>query len=505
MKKDNLKIAALLSYLTIIVDSLYGVLIIPYLISKLGMGEYGVYKIVTSFSGSLLTLDLGINGTMIRFISKYRAEKDEKSVSNFAAIGLIICGGMIVLVAIVATIIFGQLPKMYGDSLSSDEFNRLQQLFVLMVINVAATMISNAFNGIIGGMNGFAYSQTVGAGRMIFRCVGMATIVTVWKNSIGMLLIDLIIVNVMNAFYYYIIKKRLKLRIHLYYWNSSLFREAGKYTGISFIQSILNQFNGNLDNMVIGSLVGAAAVSVYSVGLTFYTMFSSIATALSNIMLPTVTKILHESKDMRSVEDLVIRTGRIQFILLGAAYVGFWIVGREFLALLYSVEYFEAWYVALILMTPTLFSLIINVCLSVLRAKNKLTFQTLAYAGMVGFNFAITFFGVKYFGIVAAAIGTAFSLVIVKLVLMTGYYIKVIHIDMFRVYAGIFHRLLIPLIVAGGFLFVVRAFLPEYTWGNFIVEVIAFCLVYAVCLLTYGLNENEKSEVFSMLRLKKYS
>lgn len=504
IKKDNLKLAAVLSYITIIIDSLYGILIIPYLISHLGTSEYGVYKIVTSFSGSLLTLDLGINGTMIRFIAKYKAIKDEKGVSNFAAIGLIICGAMVSVVLIVAAVLYMRLTPLYGDSLTSGELTRLHQLFILMVINVAATMLSNALNGIIGGMNGFSFSQGVRAGRMILRCVGMTLIATFWKNAIGILAVDLIIVITMDILYFSIIKTKYKLKIHLYYWDKEIFKEAGKFTGLSFIQSILNQFNGNLDNMIIGALIGTAAVSVYSIGLTLFNMFSSIATALSGIMLPTVTNQIYSGAGRKSLEDTVIKLGRIQFCLLGAVLSGFWVVGKEFITLLYSAEYITAWYICVILMTPALFYLIINVCLSILRAENKMGFQTICFAITAGLNLAITYYGVKNFGIMAAAVGTAVSLVIVKLIAMTVYYIKFIKLDMIRIYRCILSRQWLCVVIAAAVTLCMNRVFVEYSWFHLIVKVAVYCVVYGSCQLLFGFNKSEKKMLFCLPVISKF-
>ena len=54
MAKNEVKWGALLSYLLVIVNALYGFLIIPYILSSLGDAEYGVYKTISSLSSALM-------------------------------------------------------------------------------------------------------------------------------------------------------------------------------------------------------------------------------------------------------------------------------------------------------------------------------------------------------------------------------------------------------------------------------------------------------------------
>ena len=255
--------------------------------------------------------------------------------------------------------------------------------------------------------------------------------------------------------------------------------------------------------MIIGSFLGTVAVSVYSIGLTFFTMFSSLASAISSLMLPTVTNIIHSGASNETLEDEVIKVGRFQFALLGAALAGFILVGKDFITLIYSETYNMAWVISVILMIPAIFYLIVNVCLSILRAKGKMGFQTIMFACTAGVNFLITYFGVQYFGIVAAAVGTAFSLVVVKLIIMSIYYTKIIQLNMIRIYKGILHKTLICLLLASCPLIVLRTVWTELNWKCFLMKCLIFIVVYGICLLRYGLEDNERalvSKAFNRLK-----
>ena len=58
MNTKQIKAGAVFSYLLILTNTFYGLFFVPFLISRLGQGEYGVYKIIASLIGSVTILDL---------------------------------------------------------------------------------------------------------------------------------------------------------------------------------------------------------------------------------------------------------------------------------------------------------------------------------------------------------------------------------------------------------------------------------------------------------------
>ena len=85
MEKNQVKFGALLSYLLIVINSFYGLVIAPYVLGTIGSSEYGVYKTIASMTASVSVLEFGLSGTLQRYLAKYRALNDEKGSYNFSA------------------------------------------------------------------------------------------------------------------------------------------------------------------------------------------------------------------------------------------------------------------------------------------------------------------------------------------------------------------------------------------------------------------------------------
>ena len=148
----------------------------------------------------------------------------------------------------------------------------------------------------------------------------------------------------------------------------------------------------------------------------------------------------------------------------------------------------------MILIAPALLELCVNVCLSVLRAKNMLGFRTAVLFSVTVLNAIITIAGMKRFGYYAAAAGTATSFILGSLVVMNIYYTKKLSFNMLKIYGGIFKNIWLCLLLAGGAL-AFAAHRINGGWLQLIICIGVFSVVYGATLLLFGLNREEKKQL----------
>ena len=492
MNNGQLKIGAILSYILIVINSFYGIIITPFILSKIGISEYGVYKMISSFSSYLVVLDFGIGSTVMRYVAKFIAENDKKKLENFFAMSMIQSLIVSAVIVIVSVVMYSLIEITFGSSLTEVEIIKAKKLFVLFIANLCLNVFENVIYGIIAGSNEFVFANSMKLLRIFLRILLIYVVISFISDSTVLVGIDILITLFVIIIEFVYIYRKLLIRIKYYFWDKLLFVESLKYTSLVFIQSVIVQFNGNLDNIVIGAVIGSGAVAVYSIGLQLYNMYEQFALSLSNLMLPTVTNQIYSGASNYELENTVIKVGRFQFALLGGALAGFTIIGKEFIYLWLGEQYHDAWVIAMILMVPTTIPLIQNVCLSILRAKNKLMFRTCAVCTMALFNLIVTIVGVKYFGYIAAAVGTAIGLIGANIILMNIYYYCVLKINIIRIFVGVFRRILLCLVISMLVLIIADLFIVG-GWIEFIAKVIIFLVVYGTLLMIYGFDKSEKS------------
>ena len=494
-KMNQIKAGMILSYMLIIVNALYGFVMTPYIVGCLGEMEYGVYKTIGSLANSLLILDIGLGSTVMRYVAKYVSNKEEEKIPQFLGMSIIQALLLCLVIAVVSAGVFQTIRPTYSATFTNEQVKKAQLLFAIYCINLLLHVWSGLLTGIIKGHNQFIYANSMQLLHLILRASVAFLLLQIHPDSLVLVLSDTCLSLLFMGMYAAYIKNSTKVSFAFSKFNISLFFESGKYTLVSFLVSLAYQIGGNLDNVVIGAISGPAMVTVYSMALLIYNMFQNLSMAVSNMLLPTVSKVLADDDESNSKTiRLIERVGRLQFVILGAALVGFFCIGKDFLTVWLGKGYEDVYLITLILIIPSLFELCVNSCLAILRAKNQLGFFAGTMCAAAVLNAVVTIFSVKYWSYIGAAVGTSLSVIIGNLIIMNVYFSRKLKLPMLEIYVKIFSRIWLCLALAGGTLAVVSRFL----YGSVVAllaNIAIFCVVYSISLWYWGLDSAEKREI----------
>ena len=74
MALNQLKAGIVLSYVTIGLHNVIGLIYTPYMLRMMGQSEYGLYSLVASVIAYLTVLDLGFANAIVRYTAKFRRQ-----------------------------------------------------------------------------------------------------------------------------------------------------------------------------------------------------------------------------------------------------------------------------------------------------------------------------------------------------------------------------------------------------------------------------------------------
>lgn len=499
-----MRYGALLSYVLIVGNALFGLVVTPFVLKMMGSSAYGVYKTVGSLSSALLVLDLGIGSTLMRYIAKYRASNQDEKIGPFISMMACEMGILIPLIAVIELFMYSRLDAIYSHSFSVGEIQLAKRIFAVLSATLIINVADNFLNGIITGNNDFILGNGIKLLKLLSRIILIFVLLPIYKNPIVLVWINLLLsvvgigIELGHIMRYYPPKLTFKLNL----WEPRVFKESFTYTILMFLTTIMAQINGNLDNVIVGAFCGAERVTIYSFALVIFGMYEQLSSAISNVALPTVTKILAQNNGTERIQHFVVSAGRVQFMILGASVVGFWVLGREFLYLWLGDGFDDVYSLVLILMLPSLFELCVNVCLSVLRAQNRIGFRTGVLCASTLLNIFISIAGIHYWGYFSAALGTAASFTVGSLLVMNVYYTKKLGFNMIAIYHGIIQRTWLCLLMAGAGIMVTSHFLNG-SWYAFFLNVLIFAVIYGLTMLSLGFSTEEKKQLRKMFGKRK--
>lgn len=502
--KNQLKAGVVLSYISTAITIVIQLIYMPIMIRLLGKSEYGLYSLVSSVVSYLSLLSLGFTGAYLRFFAKFCRNK--KKLASLNGMFLILFS-VLAAVATICGVILSFFPEqLFGSKLSSSELTKARILMLILVINIAITLISGIFESIIGAYEQFIFQRIVGIVSAIvnpFICLplllmghGSITIVVV---TTGVTLARFV-VNI----WFCICKIKIPISFRGFQW--SLLIDIAVFSSFLLINMIIDQINWNVDKLILGHTRGTEEIAVYGVASQFNSLFMTFSTTISSVFAPRVNHIaVQKGKNYQDeFTKLMAKIGRIQWLILGLVTGGFVVFGQYFIVHIFAGKgYEDAYETALYLVIPALIPLIQNIGIEMQRALNKHQFRSIIYMIMAIGNVGISIPLASRWGAVGAAMGTSFSLLIGNGLIMNMFYHKVLHIDMkyfWKEIARTWRGFLIPVILS---VFIMRCVVFK-SMTIFLVSAFLFAVVYCLSIFCFSCNDEEKSLIFGMIKKEKY-
>ena len=495
MKGNQLKIGAILSYIVIALHMIVGLVYTPILIRTLGQSEYGLYSLIASVISYLTILDLGFGNAITIYTSRYLAkgenEKAQKLHGTFFLIYILIG----IVAAIIGIILYFNVDNMFGNTLTAAELDKAKILMLILTFNLVVTFPFSIFSAIISAHEKFVFSKTINIIRIILQPLIMLPLLFLGAKSVTLVIV-ITVLNILtlliNAVFCF---KKLNVKFKFGKLEKGLLKEICGYSFYIFLGIIIDKVNWSVDQFILGTFVGTAAVAVYATAAQLNNMYLSFSTAISGVLLPKVTKMEANNASDKEFTDVFIRTGRIQYIVMALIITGFVLFGKAFIEMIWvGKEYTESYYIACILMIPLTIPLIQNVGLSILQAKNKYRYRIMILIGIAVLNVIISIPLAKMYGGIGAALGTGISLLLGQGIILNIYYWKKIKIDIPKFWKEII-KMSIPII----FVVLIGIFLhkmwPISNVFDFLIQVLIYSLVYMFVVWNFSMNKSEKDIV----------
>ena len=488
----EIKIGAILSYVIIVVNMLIGVLYTPILTAKLGQTEYGLYSLVTSVISYLTILDFGFGNAIIIYTTRYRNNNEKDKEQKLHGMFFIIYTIIGIIAGIIGAILWLNVDKLFGNTMTADELNKAKILMAILTFNLVVTFPLSIFSSIITSYEKFVFSKVLNLVRIILNPIVMLILLNFGIKSVGLVIL-VTVLNITTLILNYIYcKTKLKIKLKFGKIDFKLLKEIMAYSVWIFLNSIMDKINWSLDQFVLGIYSGSVAVAIYSVASQLNQMYVNFSTAISGVLLPKVTKMENDNASDEEFTDIFIKTGRIQYIVMTLIMSGFVLFGKEFINIMWvGPEYAESYIIACILMIPSTIPLIQNVGLNILQAKNKYKFRVIVLMIFAVVNVCISIILSKKYGGVGAALGTAISTILGQVIFMNIFYQKKVEINIVKFWKNIL-AMSIPMIFAIILAIILKIIVPINSVIVLVAQIVLYTLIYCLIVYKFSINDYEK-------------
>jgi O-antigen/teichoic acid export membrane protein len=504
-------VGASLSYALTIIANALGFILAPFLLGRLGSTQMGIYETIGALAGYMAVLDFGVNSTITRYISKYRAEKQEERTQNLLAHCLILYSVLAAAVLAIGVLLWFNLEPII-KSLSAFQgkegfdltnIGTAKTMFLILLANIALSLPLRTFTAAMNGYELFTLPRLLNILRVLLRFVLILIFISLKFGVLTIAVIDLVAnisILIINMLY---VLLKMKQKVRLQKFELPFIKELMIFSLPIFLTMVYDQIFWKVDQLIIFGIMGFASAYVVSAVMRLVVIFMQFSTSISEVFLPRITQMVSKNASGDDLTDLMIRVGRVQFLILGLILTGYllfgqnllisWIGGRDAYT---DSQMLNMYYIGCIILVPLTLPLIQNTGISMLVAKNKHHFRSTVYFIIAVLNIGLTIWLVKAFGIVGASIATAIALLLGNGIIINIYYSRAIELKIGRFFKDCVVRLGVPMAISAGFGYLIARFIAfPGSWGNLILCCVIYLVIYAAVMWLLGMNSYEKDMV----------
>jgi O-antigen/teichoic acid export membrane protein len=405
-----------------------GFFLTPFILHRLGNVAFGLWVLMTTFTGYYGLLDLGFRNAIIRYVARFAARQESESLSRVASTALFTYSALGLLVLPVTGLIIWKLDSIFH--LTPEWSHPAKTLLLVFGIGTAIGFPLNVFGGILEGLQQFTWIGTVQAVSMLVRA---ALIVLALKYGGGLIAIGLVkvVVNVISSAIYIpaVFRLRPDLRLHWAYSEKSTLRLLGSFGLITFWIGIGQKLRFSADGVVIGSFLSVQAISFFSIGAKLVFYLTDIVQSMAQIFTPMFSHFDAQG-DLAQLRHLLIRSNRYSSMIIFPLTTVMLVLGKTIIRVWVGPGYESSYAILAILMVPSSFYLAQAGSTKVLYGMGRHAFLAWLFLleGIV--NLVLSIILLHWYGIAGVALGTAIPLTVTSLFLLPPYVTRLLDLRM---------------------------------------------------------------------------
>jgi O-antigen/teichoic acid export membrane protein len=480
-----------------LVTAVVGFLLSPIVVHVLGSTGYGLWTLMLSVTGYFGLLDLGIRSSVSRFLARHLERKDDEAfdVTASTAFAILGCGGVLALAATIVIALF-----FLGSFDIEPAYQSAARTALLITgLNMSCILPLGVFSAILYASERF---DIVSGITIVTELVRAALVVTVLRSGDGLVALAIVTLTITAVQYtaFAVVAKLLHRRLSISPRHVDLgaSRELFGFSVYRFIWIVANQLIFYSDAVVIGIVLGAAAVTPYAIAVSLISYGRQIVFLVLDPFYPSAAR-MDAKGDRAELQRLLLVGTTIALIVVLPLCFGFVFLGRHFITLWMGEQYAESAVILTVLALAQFVSLPQYVSTMVLAGMAR--HRPFAYIalGEGAANLVLSIVLVHRMGVIGVAWGTVIPALISNTLVVPLYTLSVLQMPARTYFVGAFVRPLlcaVPMVAAAYGL----SRLPTPTWLGFVIEVVLVCGVFGVASYFGCLYSAQRAAVLTRIR-----
>jgi len=453
VKKPSLKINALSNWASLFVHIAVGFFLTPFVISHLGKSGYGIWVLVGSFIGYYGLLNLGVESAITRYIARYSAQNDTKSLNETANTALVMFCITGLLAIVLSFLVAEPLSRFF--KVTPEHFTEFKQIIWVLGISTGLSFPSGVFGAMVTARERYVAVNIVNILVTLLR-TGLTVVILLAGHGLAGIAYPTLAATVVSIIAFVLLSKKVVPEFHI---QPSLASKANLkmllvYGGITTVLVVTDILRFKIDSIVIGRMIGMSEVGIYGVAALLIQYMLKVVVAGMGVLNPRFAALDGAGKQQELQSTFLRSLSVSSFIACGIGLMAL-LFGRSFIFLWVGSDFETTVFVLWILAVAWVFDLAQNPGIGLMYSLNQHRYYAAATLVEATANVLLSILLARNYVIVGVAFGTAIPMVFMKVFIQPIYVSRIAKISIKLYLKAILPAFGVSGILLGVYLFLV--------------------------------------------------
>lgn len=480
---------------------LTGLILTPYIISRLGVERYGILALLGGVTGYFGLFDFGISTSFVKYIAEFHARKEYEKINEVVNTGAAFYSVFGIFIFVVAFVFMEPVLSLLRMPLELHK--EAAFVFIAGVGMFSVSSALGAFASVLGGLQRMDVSNLISVVVSVPNIAGTIFVLEKGYGLPGLMVNSLVTVLLSNAANIGAAFRMLpELKFNLFLFSGDLFKKLFSFGYKLQVSRFANLVSFQTDKFLITGFLNIGLVTYYQLGSSIIQQARQIPLLLISALVPAVSELearegkkalvkvyLHGSKYLISLS-----TPLLVFVMLNASIIMLAWMGQGYERAASVIRFLGIGYYM-----ATVTGVASSIAVGVARTELDMKFGVLMAALNLLFNIVL----IMKYGFIGVLIGTSAALAISAL-----YYVKLFHayLDVpVATFTSLFSKPAIACVAPGLLICALNYFLYSALIGSgrFLTlcvvgfDFLLFMIIYGLTILKIGYFDEYDREIMN--------
>lgn len=298
--------------------------LIPYIISRVGNEQYGIWALLVAVVTYFSLIDVGGNATLTKYVAEYDSRRDVESLTMLINNGALFYIGVVAAILLIGFTLSEPILSLVNIPLQLRDEAKVVYSFALVIFSL--TMFSNVFTSVISGLQRIDILNGVLIAANALRVIGVIVVLEIGWSIRGIVISDTI-VSLCTLTLMMFFAKRLypSLSVNPLAYNRQMLRRIVGFGAKLQVSNVSELINFQLDKILLSRFLGVQFVTFYDVGSRLLKNARGFPLMVLSSLVPAVSEL--SSSDNYEKLFVLYRGASKYLVAFGAFVFGFFFVG----------------------------------------------------------------------------------------------------------------------------------------------------------------------------------